>query len=198
MYEGALQNLIDELGRLPAIGPKSAQRLALHLLESEAEEVQSLIDAMTAVRQKVRHCHTCGNLTEAEECLICRDPSRDPSLICVVQEAKDIHAIENARVFRGRYHVLGGAIDPIRGIGPEQLSISQLMIRLQDATITEVIIATNPNIEGEATAAFIARSLHTMGINTTRLAMGLPVGGDLEYADSVTLGRAMEGRRSFN
>lgn len=198
MYEGALQNLIDELGRLPAIGPKSAQRLALHLLESEPEDVERLIEAMTAVRQKVRHCSICSNLTESEECIICRDPSRDLSVICVVQEAKDIQVIENARVFRGRYHVLGGAIDPIRGIGPEHLSISQLMVRLQDATVTEVIIATNPNIEGEATAAFIARTLHTMGVNTTRLAMGLPVGGDLEYADAVTLGRAMEGRRSFN
>lgn len=198
MYEGALQNLIDELGRLPAVGPKSAQRLALHLLESDPEDVERLIEAMIAVRQKVRHCSVCANLTEAEECIICRDPSRDPSVICVVQEAKDIQVIENARVFRGRYHVLGGAIDPIRGIGPEHLSISQLMVRLQDATVTEVIIATNPNIEGEATAAFIARTLHTMGVNTTRLAMGLPVGGDLEYADSVTLGRAMEGRRSFN
>lgn len=197
MYEGALQNLIDELGQLPGVGPKSAQRMALHVLESEPEDVQRLIEAMTAVRQRVKHCATCGNLTEAELCVICRDPQRDTSVICVVQEAKDIQALENSRVFRGRYHVLGGAIDPIRGVGPEQLSIGQLMGRLGDASVQEVIIATNPNIEGEATAAYIARTLATMGVPTTRLAMGLPVGGDLEYADSVTLGRAMEGRRAL-
>lgn len=197
MFEGALQNLIDEFGQFPGVGPKSAQRMALHLLESEPEDVERLIEAMTAVRQRVRHCQVCFNLTEAELCSICRDPGRDLSSICVVQEPKDIQAIENARVFRGRYHVLGGAIDPIRGVGPDQLTIANLMVRLQDATVSEVIIATNPNIEGEATAAYIARTLHAMGVNTTRLAMGLPVGGDLEYADSVTLGRAMEGRRAF-
>lgn len=197
MFEGALQNLIDEFGQFPGVGPKSAQRMALHLLESEPEDVERLIEAMTDVRQRVRHCQVCFNLTEAELCSICRDPGRDLSSICVVQEPKDIQAIENARVFRGRYHVLGGAIDPIRGVGPDQLTIANLMVRLQDATVSEVIIATNPNIEGEATAAYIARTLHAMGVNTTRLAMGLPVGGDLEYADSVTLGRAMEGRRAF-
>lgn len=197
MFEGALQNLIDEFGQFPGVGPKSAQRMALHLLESEPEDVERLIEAMTAVRQRVRHCQVCFNLTEAELCSICRDPGRDLSSICVVQEPKDIQAIENARVFRGRYHVLGGAIDPIRGVGPDQLTIANLMVRLQDAAVSEVIIATNPNIEGEATAAYIARTLHAMGVNTTRLAMGLPVGGDLEYADSVTLGRAMEGRRAF-
>lgn len=197
MFEGALQNLIDEFGHFPGVGPKSAQRMALHLLESEPEDVERLIEAMTAVRQRVRHCQVCFNLTEAELCSICRDPGRDLSSICVVQEPKDIQAIENARVFRGRYHVLGGAIDPIRGVGPDQLTIANLMVRLHDATVSEVIIATNPNIEGEATAAYIARTLHAMGVNTTRLAMGLPVGGDLEYADSVTLGRAMEGRRAF-
>lgn len=197
MFEGALQNLIDEFGQFPGVGPKSAQRMALHLLESEPEDVERLIEAMTAVRQRVRHCQVCFNLTEAELCSICRDPGRDLSSICVVQEPKDIQAIEKARVFRGRYHVLGGAIDPIRGVGPDQLTIANLMVRLQDATVSEVIIATNPNIEGEATAAYIARTLHAMGVNTTRLAMGLPVGGDLEYADSVTLGRAMEGRRAF-
>lgn len=197
MFEGALQNLIDELGQLPGVGPKSAQRMALHLLEAEPEDVQRLMEAMNAVRSRVRHCVTCGNLTEAEECMICRDPSRDPSLICVVQEAKDIHAMENSRVFRGRYHVLGGAIDPIRGIGPDQLRIRQLLTRLQDDRIAEVILATNPNIEGEATASYLARTLRTIGIPTTRLAMGLPVGGDLEYADSVTLGRALEGRQAL-
>lgn len=198
MYEGALQNLIDELGQLPGVGPKSAQRMAMHVLESEPEDVERLIEAMKAVRHRVKRCSICANLTEAEECLICRDPQRDLSVICVVQEAKDIQALENSRVFRGRYHVLGGAIDPIRGVGPEHLNIASLLARLSDATVQEVIIATNPNIEGEATAAYIARTLGTMGVTTSRLAMGLPVGGDLEYADSVTLGRAMEGRRVFN
>lgn len=198
MYEGALQNLIDELGQLPGVGPKSAQRMALHILESDPEDVQRLVEAITAVRHRVKHCRICQNLTEADECVICRDPGRDLTTICVVQEAKDIQAIENSRVFRGRYHVLGGAIDPIRGVGPEQLNIASLMARLGDANVQEIIIATNPNIEGEATASFLARTLATMGVPTTRLAMGLPVGGDLEYADSVTLGRAMEGRRAFN
>lgn len=197
MYEGALQNLIDELGQLPGVGPKSAQRMALHVLESEPEDVERLIDAMKAVRQRVKRCVTCANLTESDQCVICRDPSRDPSVICVVQDAKDIQAIENSRVFRGRYHVLGGAIDPIRGIGPEQLNLASLFSRLSDASVSEVIIATNPNIEGEATASFIARTLATMGVPTTRLAQGLPVGGDLEFADSMTLGRAMEGRRAY-
>lgn len=197
MYEGALQNLIDELGQLPGIGPKSAQRMALHILESEPEHVERLIEAMTAVRHRVKRCAICGNLTEVEHCIICRDPQRDPTSICVVQEAKDIQALENSRVFRGRYHVLGGAIDPIRGVGPEHLNITSLLSRLSDATVHEVIIATNPNIEGEATAAYLARTLTAMGVNTTRLAMGLPAGGDLEYADSVTLGRALEGRRAF-
>ena len=144
------------------------------------------------------HCVVCGNLTEDDECSICRDPRRDPSVICVVQEPKDIQAIENSRVFRGRYHVLGGAIDPIHGIGPDQLSIRQLLGRLSDGVVQEVIIATNPNIEGEATASYLARTLSTIGVTTTRLAMGLPVGGDLEYADSITLGRAMEGRRNMS
>lgn len=195
MYEGALQDLIDEFGQLPGIGPKSAQRMALHVLDSEPEDVARLVDAINAVRQKVRHCETCGNLTEEHECSICRDPRRDPSVICVVQEPKDIQAIEAARVFRGRYHVLGGVIDPIRGVGPEQLRIGQLLTRLHDGVVTEVILATNPNVEGEATAAYLARTLGTIGVDTSRLAMGLPMGGDLEYADSVTLGRALEGRR---
>ena len=198
VYEGALQNLIDELGQLPGGGPKSAQRMALHLLEAEPEDVMRLTDAITAVRTRVRHCAICGNLTEDDECLICRDVRRDPTMICVVQEPKDIQAIENARVFRGRYHVLGGAIDPIHGIGPDQLRIRQLLTRLSDGQVTEIILATNPNIEGEATASYLARTLATIGITTTRLAMGLPVGGDLEYADSVTLGRAMEGRRNMD
>lgn len=194
MYEGALQNLVDELGQLPGVGPKSAQRMAMHLLEAEPEEVSRLVEAISAVRTRVHHCQVCANLTEEETCSICRDVRRDPSLICVVQEPKDIHAIENARVFRGRYHVLGGAIDPIRGIGPDQLRIRQLLTRLQDGQVTEVILATNPNIEGEATASYLARTLSAIGVATSRLAMGLPVGGDIEYADSITLGRALEGR----
>lgn len=198
MYEGALQDLIDELGQLPGVGPKSAQRMALHLLEAEPEDVERLTTAINAVRHQVKHCVVCGNLTEDDECSICRDPRRDPSVICVVQEPKDIQAIENSRVFRGRYHVLGGAIDPIHGIGPDQLSIRQLLGRLSDGVVQEVIIATNPNIEGEATASYLARTLSTIGVRTTRLAMGLPVGGDLEYADSITLGRAMEGRRNMS
>ena len=198
MYEGALQDLIDELGQLPGVGPKSAQRMALHLLEAEPEDVERLTTAINAVRHQVKHCVVCGNLTEDDECSICRDPRRDPSVICVVQEPKDIQAIENSRVFRGRYHVLGGAIDPIHGIGPDQLSIRQLLGRLSDGVVQEVIIATNPNIEGEATASYLARTLSTIGVTTTRLAKGLPVGGDLEYADSITLGRAMEGRRNMS
>ena len=198
MYEGALQDLIDELGQLPGVGPKSAQRMALHLLEAEPEDVERLTTAINAVRHQVKHCVVCGNLTEDDECSICRDPRRDPSVICVVQEPKDIQAIENSRVFRGRYPVLGGAIDPIHGIGPDQLSIRQLLGRLSDGVVQEIIIATNPNIEGEATASYLARTLSTIGVRTTRLAMGLPVGGDLEYADSITLGRAMEGRRNMS
>jgi len=197
VFEGALQNLIDELGALPAVGPKSAQRMALHLQASEPEDVTRLVEAIQAVRVRVHHCEVCGNLTESETCSICRDATRDPSVICVVEDAKDIQSVENARVFRGRYHVLGGAIDPIHGIGPDQLRIRQLLTRLSDGQVTEIIIATNPNIEGEATASYLARTLGTIGVETSRLAMGLPVGGDLEYADSVTLGRALEGRRTM-
>ncbi|MCF2711243.1 MAG: recombination mediator RecR [Schaalia hyovaginalis] len=197
MYEGALQDLIDEFGRLPGIGPKSAQRMAMHVLDSEPEDVERLVEAIKAVRKRVRHCAICGNLTEEESCVICRDERRDPSVICVVQEPKDIQAIEGSRVFTGRYHVLGGVIDPIHGVGPDQLRIRQLLSRLQDDRIQEVIVATNPNVEGEATAAYLARTLGTIGITTSRLAMGLPMGGDLEYADSITLGRALEGRRSM-
>lgn len=195
MYDGALADLIDQFGQLPGIGPKSAQRMAMHVLDAEPEDVARLVDAINAVRGRVRHCDICGNLTEEDECSICRDVRRDPSAICVVQEPKDIQAIEGARVFRGRYHVLGGVIDPIHGVGPDQLNIASLMSRLADGTVTEVILATNPNVEGEATAAYLARMLSTMGVETSRLAMGLPMGGDLEYADSVTLGRALEGRR---
>ena len=194
MYEGALQDLIDEFGQLPGIGPKSAQRMAIHVLEADEDDVARLVDAINAVRTRVRHCEICGNVTEEPTCSICRDARRDPTKVCVVQEPKDIQAVEAARVFRGRYHVLGGVIDPIHGIGPEQLRIAALMKRLGEGEIAEVILATNPNVEGEATAAYLVRMLSTMGIETSRLAMGLPMGADLEYADAVTLGRALEGR----
>ena len=194
MYEGALQDLIDEFGQLPGIGPNSAQRMAIHVLEADEDDVARLVDAINAVRTRVRHCEICGNVTEEPTCSICRDARRDPTKVCVVQEPKDIQAVEAARVFRGRYHVLGGVIDPIHGIGPEQLRIAALMKRLGEGEIAEVILATNPNVEGEATAAYLARMLSTMGIETSRLAMGLPMGADLEYADAVTLGRALEGR----
>ena len=189
--------MIDEFGQLPGIGPKSAQRMAMHVLDAEPDDVARLVDAIQAVRKKVHHCSVCANLTEEETCSICRDVRRDPTMICVVEEPKDIQAIEASRVFRGRYHVLGGVIDPIRGIGPEQLRIRQLLSRLEDDQITEVIIATNPNVEGDATAAFIVRMLKSIGVSTSRLAMGLPMGGDLEYADSKTLGRALEGRTAL-
>jgi recombination protein RecR len=195
MYEGVVQNLIDELGRLPGVGPKSAQRIAFHLLAADPADVTRLTEALKEVKDKVRFCGTCGNVAEAEECRICRDPRRDPHIICVVEESKDVVAVEKTREFRGRYHVLGGAISPIEGIGPEDLRIRELMRRLADGEITELILATDPNLEGEATATYLARLVKPMGITVTRLASGLPVGGDLEYADEVTLGRAFEGRR---
>ncbi|ACL38690.1 recombination protein RecR [Pseudarthrobacter chlorophenolicus A6] len=196
MYEGAVQELIDELGRLPGVGPKSAQRLAFHILEADPQDMKRLVEAITTVKDRVKFCTVCGNVTEQELCNICRDPRRDPALICVVEESKDVLAVERTRSFRGRYHVLGGAINPIAGIGPEQLRIRELLTRLNDGAIQEVIIATDPNLEGEATATYLARMLKTIGIAVTRLASGLPVGGDLEYADEVTLGRAFEGRRN--
>ncbi|KQM82735.1 MULTISPECIES: recombination mediator RecR [unclassified Agromyces] len=195
MYEGIVQELIDELGRLPGIGPKSAQRIAFHIVQTEQFDVSRLAEILMDVRTKVRFCAICGNVSEQETCSICRDPRRDPALICVVEEAKDVVAIERTREFRGLYHVLGGAISPIDGIGPDELRIRQLMQRLADGTVTEVIIATDPNLEGEATATYLSRLLTTLEIRVTRLASGLPVGGDLEYADEVTLGRAFEGRR---
>ncbi len=196
MYEGAVQDLIDELGRLPGVGPKSAQRIAFHLLAADPADVKRLVDALVQVKEKVHFCRICGNVAESEECRICRDPRRDPAVICVVEEPKDVVAIERTREFRGRYHVLGGAISPIDGVGPDDLRIRELMTRLADGTVTEVIIATDPNLEGEATATFLARNvLKPLGLRVTRLASGLPVGGDLEYADEVTLGRAFEGRR---
>ena len=195
MYEGVVQDLIDELGRLPGVGPKSAQRIAFHLLAADPGDVHRLAQVLTVVKEKVRFCKTCGNVAEDEECRICRDPRRDRSVICVVEESKDVVAIEKTREFRGRYHVLGGAISPIEGVGPDDLRLRELMIRLQDGSVTELIIATDPNLEGEATATYLARLVKPMDLRVTRLASGLPVGGDLEYADEVTLGRAFEGRR---
>lgn len=194
VYDGAVQDLIDELGRLPGIGPKSAQRIAFHILSSEEVDVQALIDAMSAVKAKVRFCEICGNVTEQEICRICSDARRIDSVICVVEEAKDIVAVERTREYRGKYHVLGGSINPIEGVGPEDLRIRQLFTRLADGKVQEIIIATDPNIEGEATASYLIRSLAPMGVNVSRLASGLPVGGDLEYADEITLSRAFEGR----
>ena len=195
MYEGAVQDLIDELGRLPGIGPKSAQRIAFHLLAAEPADVGRLAAALQRVKDEVRFCTTCGNVAEAEQCRICLDPRRDETVICVVEEPKDVVAIERTREFRGRYHVLGGAISPIEGIGPDDLRVRELLQRLQDGAIAELILATDPNLEGEATATYLARLIKPMGLRVTRLASGLPVGGDLEYADEVTLGRAFSGRR---
>ncbi|MEJ6574299.1 MAG: recombination mediator RecR [Actinomycetes bacterium] len=196
MYEGAIQDLIDELGRLPGIGPKSAQRIAFHIIQSERVDISRLVDVLRTVKEKVRFCTECGNISEEELCRICRDPRRDPTLICVVEESKDVIAIEKTREFRGKYHVLGGAISPIDGIGPENLRIRELMVRLAATEIQEIIIATDPNLEGEATATYLSRLLKPLGMKVSRLASGLPVGGDLEYADEVTLGRAFEGRRT--
>jgi len=196
VYDGPVQDLIDELGRLPGVGPKSAQRIAFWLLDQPAEDVERLAHALIEVKQKVRFCSVCFNVTDEEVCRICRDPRRDRSSICVVEESKDVVAIERTREFRGRYHVLGGSISPIAGRGPGDLHIAELVRRLADESITEVILATNPNLEGEATATYLARLLgQTPGIQISRLASGLPVGGDLEYADEVTLGRAFSGRR---
>ena len=197
MYDGIVQDLIDELGRLPGIGPKSAQRIAFHILQTPSFDVSRLSQVLAEVREKVRFCELCGNVSEQDRCSICRDPRRNQTLICVVEDAKDVAAIERTREFRGLYHVLGGAISPIAGVGPDDLRIAQLMQRLADGTVQEVILATNPNLEGEATATYLSRLLTSLQITVTRLAPGLPVGGDLEYADEVTLGRAFEGRRSI-
>ncbi|CUR60647.1 Recombination protein recR [metagenome] len=196
LYEGVVQDLIDELGRLPGVGPKSAQRIAFHLLQQDPVDVRRLADVLIEVKAKVKFCSICFNVSEDDQCRICRDPRRELSVLCVVEEYKDVVAIERTREFRGRYHVLGGAISPIDGIGPEQLRIRELMIRLADGAVTEVILATDPNLEGEATATYLTRMLRPLGLRVTRLASGLPVGGDLEYADEVTLGRAFAGRRS--
>lgn len=196
MYEGAIQDLIDALGRLPGIGPKSAQRIAFHILQSENETAAALVDAIRTVKERVKFCTECGNVSEETLCRICRDPRRENTSICVVEESKDVIAIERTREFRGKYHVLGGAISPIDGIGPDQLRIRELMARLANSEVTEIILATDPNLEGEATATYLARLIKPLGVKVSRLASGLPVGGDLEYADEVTLGRAFEGRRT--
>ena len=196
MYEGPVQLLIDELGRLPGIGPKSAQRIAFWMLDQPKEDINSLVRALTEVKEKVRWCAVCCNVSEDELCRICRDSRRDRSAICVVEESKDVAAIERTREFRGLYHVLGGNISPIDGRGPEDLHIRELLQRLQGTEVTEVILATNPTVVGEATGTYIIRLLHDIpGVKVSKLASGLPVGGDLEYADDVTLGRAFNGRR---
>lgn len=194
MYDGILQELIDEFGRLPGVGPKSAQRIAFHVIQTEAYDPARLAELLATIRDVVKFCSSCGNIAQEDQCSICRDPRRTRDTICVVEEAKDVVAIERTRQFRGLYHVLGGAISPIDGIGPDQLRIGLLLERLRDTSIVEIILATDPNVEGEATATYLIRLLEPLGIRITRLASGLPVGGDLEYADEVTLGRAFEHR----
>jgi recombination protein RecR len=198
VYEGIVQDLIDEFGKLPGIGPKSAQRIAFFVVQNESYDPARISELLATIRNEVKFCQTCGMISDSDRCGICSDARRNPTMICVVEEAKDVLAIERTREFRGLYHVLGGAISPIDGIGPDDLRISSLMTRLADSTVTEVIIATDPNLEGEATATYLSRLLVQPGLSVTRLASGLPVGGDLEYADEVTLGRAFEGRRAFS
>ena len=195
MYEGIVQDLIDELGRLPGVGPKSAQRIAFHILGEDPDDVKRLAEVLLEVKEKVQFCEICGNVAQNPQCRICLDPKRDPSVLCVVEEPKDVVAIEKTREFRGRYHILGGSINPIDGVGPDDLRIRELMLRLADGSVTEVILATDPNLEGEATATYLSRLLVPLGLIVSRLASGLPVGGDLEYADEITLGRAFAGRR---
>jgi len=199
VYEGPVQDLIDELGRLPGIGPKSAQRIAFHLLTTDPADLTRLQAALQRVKDEVRFCQVCGNVAADDTCRICADPAREDTLICVVEEPKDVAAIERTREFRGKYHVLGGAISPIDGIGPDQLRIAPLLTRIAEPGVREVILATDPNLEGEATATYLSRLLQPFpGLTVTRLASGLPVGGDLEYADEVTLGREFAGRRSVD
>ncbi|GAB3000244.1 recombination mediator RecR [Amycolatopsis acidiphila] len=198
MYEGVVQDLIDELGHLPGIGPKSAQRIAFHLLATDPADIARLQDVLGKVREGVQFCEICGNVSEQQQCRICRDARRDTSKICVVEEPKDVLAVERTREFKGRYHVLGGALDPLSGIGPDQLRIRELLARIGGEEVTEVIIATDPNTEGEATATYLVRMLRDFpGLAVTRLASGLPMGGDLEFADELTLGRALSGRRAL-
>ncbi len=197
VYEGPIQDLIEELGRLPGVGPKSAQRIAFHLLQVDIADAERLADAIRAVKQKVQFCRRCFNVSELEHCRICRDVRRDPTVLCVVEEPRDVLAIEKTNEFRGRYHVLGGAISPIDGVGPEQLRVRELVARIGEEDVTEVVLATNPNIEGEATASYLSKLLKSMELQVSRIASGLPVGGDLEYADEITLGRAFAGRRAL-
>ena len=198
MYAGPLQGLVDELGRLPGIGPKSAQRIAFHLLKVAPEDAARLADAIVAVKERITLCPQCFNVAEGGLCAICADPRRDPTLLCVVEDPRDIVAVEKTREFRGRYHVLHGALNPIEGVGPDQLRIDELLARVEPESVSEVILCTNPNLEGEATAMFLAGRLKELGVTVTRIASGLPVGGDLEYADELTLGRALEGRRQVD
>ncbi|HKJ56645.1 MAG TPA: recombination mediator RecR [Nitriliruptoraceae bacterium] len=198
LYEGAVQDLIDELGRLPGVGPKSAQRIAFHVLQAEPAEARRLAEAIITVKETIRFCRRCFNISESEECRICRDTRRDPTLLCVVEEPRDVIAIERTQEFRGRYHVLGGAISPIDGVGPDDLHVRELIVRLDDEDVTEIILAMNPNVEGEATASYVSRLVQPLGVTVTRLASGLPVGGDLDYADEVTLARSFAGRRSVD
>ncbi|KAB1648119.1 recombination protein RecR [Pseudoclavibacter endophyticus] len=197
MYEGIVQELIDELARLPGVGPKSAQRIAFHIVQTRNFDVTRLAGVLMEVRERIRFCEICGNISEREQCVVCRDPRRDPTIICVVEEPKDVAAIERTREFQGRYHVLGGAISPIEGIGPDDLNIRSLLHRLESGDISEIIVATDPNLEGDATASYLSRLLRSVGVSVSRLASGLPVGGDLEYADEVTLGRAFAGRQAM-
>ena len=197
-FEGPVQSLVDELGRLPGIGPKSAQRIAFYLLKAAPDDAKRLARAIVEAKERVSWCRRCFNFAEGELCVYCRDDRRDPTLLCVVEEPRDIVAVERTQEYRGRYHVLLGAISPIEGIGPDQLKIKELLARVGDEGVKEVILATNPNIEGEATAMYLARLLKPLGLRVTRIASGLPVGGDLEYADEVTLGRALEGRREVD
>lgn len=198
MFDGPLGDLIDQLGKLPGIGPKSAQRIAFYVIQNPTYEPSHLANVLGTIRESISFCETCGMIADDLECAICRDPKRDHSVICVVEEVKDVWAIERTREFQGLYHVLGGALSPIDGLGPENLRIPELMRRLSDGSVNEVILATDPNLEGEATSSYLSRVLVQPGLNVTRLASGLPVGGDLEYADEVTLGRAFAGRRSLS
>ncbi|HEX2274392.1 MAG TPA: recombination mediator RecR [Acidimicrobiales bacterium] len=198
MYAGPVQSLIDELGRLPGVGPKSAQRIAFYLLKLPTDDALRLAQAIAEAKERVSFCKRCFNVCEGEECEICLDPRRDPTVVCVVEEPRDVVAVEKTQEFRGRYHVLQGAISPLEGIGPDRLRVKELLARLDAEGVTEVILCTNPNIEGEATAMYLARLLKPLGVRTTRIASGLPVGGDLEYADELTLGRALEGRRELD
>lgn len=197
MFEGPIQDLIDELSRLPGIGPKSAQRLAFYMIKAPFQDAKRLAEAIMAAKERVRFCKECFSVSEGELCRICRDAGRDSSIICVVEESKDQAAIEKAGVIRGRYHVLGGAISPLEGIGPDDLRVQELLDRVSRDHVQEVVLATNPNLEGNATAMYVAALLKPIGVKVTRLASGLPVGGDLEYADEVTLGQALEGRREM-